>query len=117
MYRLVLGVVCFLSTTLEAQETIAIRNARIYTVSGAAIPSGTLVMSAGKIAAVGPNVAVPPGARVIEAGGKSVMPGLVESHSHMGMKRLSVPADLNNELLGPINPHQRPNPSGSLPWR
>jgi imidazolonepropionase-like amidohydrolase len=87
---------------------LAVRNARIYTVSGPVIPAGTLLVEAGKIRALGPNLAIPRGATVIEAAGKSVMPGIVESHSHMGMKRLWIPADLdNNELSGPINAQTR----------
>ena len=89
-------------------ETLAVRNARLYPVTAPVIASGTLVVTDGKIAAVGANVPIPPGARIIDANGKSVMPGIVESHSHMGMKRLWIPADLdNNELSGPINAQTR----------
>jgi imidazolonepropionase-like amidohydrolase len=97
-----------LASGAEAQESLAVRNARIYTLSGPVIPAGVLVVEGGKVAAVGADVAVPPGVRVIDAGGKSVMPGIVESHSHMGMKRLWIPADLdNNELSGAINAQTR----------
>ena len=108
MYRLPVAALALLTTQVEAQERTAIRNARIYTVSAPVIPSGTIVLSDGKIQAVGPDVPVPAGARVIDAAGRSVMPGIVESHSHMGMKRLWLPADLdNNELSGPINAQTR----------
>ncbi len=89
-------------------EVLAVRNAWIYPITGPVIASGTLVVTDGKITAIGANVPVPAGARVIDAGGRTLMPGLVESHSHMGMKRLWVPADLdNNELSGPINAQVR----------
>jgi imidazolonepropionase-like amidohydrolase len=91
-----------------AGDTIAVTNARIYPVTAAMIPSGVLVIAGGKIAALGPGVSIPAGARVIDAKGRSVMPGLVESHSHMGMKRLWVPAGLdNNEVSRPTNAHLR----------
>lgn len=92
----------------EAQESLAVRNARIYPVTGPVIPSGTLVVENGKISAIGPYVPVPRGVRIIDVEGKTVMPGIIENHSHMGMKRLWIPADLdNNELSGPINSQLR----------
>ena len=91
-----------------ATDTLAVRNARLYPVSSDPIPSGSLVVVDGRIQAIGADVPIPPEARVIDARGRSVMPGLVESHSHMGMKRLWVPADLdNNEISGAINAQTR----------
>ena len=46
------------------QGTFAIRNAKIFPVSGPEIANGTVVISGGKIQAVGTNVTVPPGAQV-----------------------------------------------------
>ncbi|GAA0545306.1 imidazolonepropionase-like amidohydrolase [Rhizomicrobium palustre] len=58
-------------------ETIAITHAKIETASAAGtIEDGTLVIKDGKIAAVGAHVAVPSGARVIDAKGGVVTPGL-----------------------------------------
>ncbi len=48
----------------DAPRTIAIRGARIVTVSGPVIEKGTIVLSGGKIAAVGADAAVPAGAEV-----------------------------------------------------
>lgn len=110
MHRLAAFFLTLMSATTQ-QDTgraLVVRNARIYTVAGPVIPSGVLLVEAGKIKAVGPDVPTPRGARVIDAAGRSVMPGIVESHSHMGMKRLWIPADLdNNELSGPINAQTR----------
>src|SRR5688572_2738602 len=58
----------------------AITNAKIVTVSGAEIPRGTVVVGAeGKIAAVGANVAVPAGARTIDAANHTVYPGMFDA--------------------------------------
>lgn len=65
-----------------AGRLVAITNATIMTVSKGTIPRGTIVIRDGKIAAVGANVAVPAGARVIDGTGKTVMPGIVDAHSH-----------------------------------
>jgi imidazolonepropionase-like amidohydrolase len=66
-------------------EAIAITNGRVLTVSGPAIERGTVVIGSGKITAVGANVPVPPGARVVDAGGKIVTPGWIESATQIGI--------------------------------
>ena len=54
------------------------------TVSGAEIPNATVVISAGKITAVGANAAVPANAQVIDATGLMVYPGMIETGSTRG---------------------------------
>src|SRR5262249_11164321 len=70
-------------------ETYAIRNARIVTVTGPAIEKGTVVIPGGKIAAVGPDVAVPTGATVIDATGMSVYPGMIDAGDDIGLVEIS----------------------------
>jgi len=64
---------------------VAVRNARIVTVSGPVIDKGTVVLRHGLIEAVGENVAVPPDAMVVEGEGLTVYPGLVDGLSTWGM--------------------------------
>ena len=64
---------------------MAVRNARIVTVSGPAIDKGTVVLRHGLIEAVGANVAVPPDAMVVEGEGLIVYPGLIDGLSAWGM--------------------------------
>ncbi len=61
-------------------------NARILPVTGPPIENGTLVVDGGKIVAVGASAAVkvPAGASTTDLAGKTVMPGIVDSHSHIG---------------------------------
>jgi imidazolonepropionase-like amidohydrolase len=96
-------------TESDAESILAVTNARIYPVSGPPIDRGTLLVRAGKILEVGSAVAVPDGAGVLDARGKSLIPGLVESHSHMGFKWLNVPAmgRNNNEFRTPVNAEVR----------
>jgi imidazolonepropionase-like amidohydrolase len=62
-----------------------IRNARIVTVSGPEIESGSVVIRDGKIEAVGANVTVPAGAQQIDASGLSVYPGMIDVATAMGL--------------------------------
>jgi imidazolonepropionase-like amidohydrolase len=74
-------------STLAAQNTpLAFTNAKIIPIEGPDIASGTLVVHQGRILAVGDSSAVslPPNAQRIDATGKVIMPGLVDSHSHIG---------------------------------
>ena len=64
---------------------IAITNARILPVSGPAIDRGTVLIRGGKIAGAGAAVQVPAGARVIDAAGKTITPGLIESATQIGI--------------------------------
>jgi imidazolonepropionase-like amidohydrolase len=62
---------------------IAFVNARLIPIAGPVVEKGTLVVQGGKIVAVG-RAAVPRGATVVDLAGKVLMPGLVDSHSHVG---------------------------------
>ena len=70
---------------LPAGPAVAITNARVLPVSGPAIERGTVVIRGGKIAAVGADVQPPAGARVIDAAGKIVTPGIIESATQIGI--------------------------------
>ena len=87
------------------EHVYAIRGAKIYTMSGAPIENGTVVIRDGKIAAVGANVSVPSGAKVIEAKGLEVYPGLMDAGSQIGLSEISsVPATNDVREVGPYNP-------------
>ena len=65
---------------------VAFTNAEILPISGPPIAEGTLVAVGGRIAAVGPSAttAVPADADTIDCNGMVIMPGLVDTHSHVG---------------------------------
>lgn len=83
----------------SAQETTAIRGATVHTAAGPPIPNATIVITNGKIAAVGAGAAIPAGARIIDAQGKHITPGMIDEHSHIGAKA----TDLNDRpmIIGP----------------
>lgn len=66
--------------------TLAFTNGRIITMQAdQVIDRGTVVVTGNRIVAVGPadQVAIPPGAKVIDIAGKTLMPGLVDMHGHI----------------------------------
>jgi imidazolonepropionase-like amidohydrolase len=69
----------------ETPGTLAIRNARVVTVSGPVISKGTVLVRNGLVEAVGENVAVPPDAWVIDGEGLTVYPGLIDALSSWGL--------------------------------
>src|SRR5262245_32128315 len=77
-------VLCALGTSVDAQ-TIAITGGRVFTVSGSPIDNGTVVIRGGRIVQVGQNVAIPSDATRIDATGKWVTPGLINSSTQLGV--------------------------------
>ena len=70
--------------------TWAITNARIVTVSGAVIEKGTIVIKGNKIDAVGANVPVPGGAKVVDVAGANVYPGAIDASTDIGLNEPGV---------------------------
>jgi imidazolonepropionase-like amidohydrolase len=64
-------------------SVVAIKGGTILTITKGTIQNGTIVLRDGKIAAVGANVSIPPGADVVDAAGKFVSPGIIDCHSHI----------------------------------
>jgi imidazolonepropionase-like amidohydrolase len=87
--------------------TYVIRNARIVTVSGADIESGSVVISNGRIAAVGSSVNAPAGAQEIDAHGLSVYPGMIDLGTNMGLVEVptGAPGTVDSQELGDMNPN------------
>ena len=83
-------------------QPVAYIGARIIPVAGPEIADGVLIVDGGKIRAIGARAAVtiPANAKRVDAAGKVIMPGLVDSHSHVGG-----PAGADGS--GPIQPEVR----------
>jgi imidazolonepropionase-like amidohydrolase len=85
-------------------DTYAIRNVRIVTVTGPVIESGTVVIASGKIAAVGADASVPPGAKVIDGKGLSVYPGMMDADTEIGLTEIgSVAGSVDTNEIGDNN--------------
>ena len=107
---LVLGTTLFCaadvaSTQAPSVTTYAITHAKIFTLAGAPIEDGILVIRDGKIASVGINVDVPAGAQVIDGKGLQVYPGLFDPVTQMGLSEISaVSATVDTTETGLFNP-------------
>lgn len=98
-----------LLTQSKAESSVyAIRNARIVTVTGATIEKGTVLIRDGKIAAVGASVSVPSNARIVDATGLSVYPGMIDAGTTLGLQEIaSVAGTVDTTELGDFNPNMK----------
>src|SRR3982751_4219986 len=118
-----------------APETL-IRNATVLTITHGTLQNTDVLLRNGKIAAVGKNLSASPNARIIDATGKFVMPGIIDCHSHSMLDTVNegtlavtsmvrtadvlnpTDADLYRELAGGVTTlnllHGSANPIGGL---
>jgi imidazolonepropionase-like amidohydrolase len=105
------AVTTFCSLLAAGQTTLVIRGAKLYPISGPPIEHGVLLVADGKIVAVGEEgkVKLPRRAAVEDASGTVVIPGIVDSHSHIGIIANPMASDSGdaNESSGPIEPGLR----------
>jgi imidazolonepropionase-like amidohydrolase len=89
---------------------IAIVNGDVVTVTRGTIRKGSILIEDGRIVAVGRDVGpIPKAARIFDARGKVVTPGLIDAHCHTGIFAdgvASMEAD-GNEMTDPVTPHLR----------
>lgn len=71
--------------TRRAFQPVLIRNATILTGAGPELRNAAVLFQDGRIVAVGTNLTAPAGALVIDGTGKWVTPGLIDTHSHLGV--------------------------------
>ena len=90
-----------------ASRPTLIRNVHIFTGVGPLIRDGAVLMENGKIVAVGQTLDAPEGALVIDGQGKYVTPGLIDTHSHLGVYPAPGTAAHSdgNEMTAPVTAH------------
>jgi imidazolonepropionase-like amidohydrolase len=99
LWLMALTVASLAQTATAAHNDVVIKNATVMTVTHGTIKNGSIYIKDGKIAAVGESVNAPASATVIDAGGKYLTPGIIDSHSHIALD------DDVNEATSPITPH------------
>lgn len=72
-----------LSRPFQTGGNVLVQNATVLTGTGKKFETGSVLIRDGKIAAVGKNLKPDAGMRVIDATGKFVMPGIIDTHSHI----------------------------------
>ena len=95
-------------TVPPQSQPIALQGATIHTVTNGVIENGTILFNNGVITAIGTDVQLPAGTRVVDASGKHIYPGLIDAYSTVGISEIGsvdVSSDINE--LGDFNPNVR----------
>ena len=105
---LIIGLIlCCLASAQH--QAVVLKGGKLLTVSHGVIENGALVMEAGKISALGPasSVKIPKNAKVIDAAGMTIYPGLIDSETALGLTEISAEESTNDriELTDEIMPH------------
>ncbi len=82
-----------------AGQDVALKGGTVMTITQGTIENGTVLIRKGKIAAVGRNIAIPDGVKTIDVTGAFVLPGLIDTHTHIAMDMDDV-----NEATDPVTP-------------
>jgi imidazolonepropionase-like amidohydrolase len=109
--------ICFLLDA-QSQETVypapkqttttVITNATVHKGNGEVVENASIVITDGKIAAIGKDVAIPAGATTVDAKGKQVYPGLILPATNLGLVDInSVRASTDVQEIGDLNPNVR----------
>jgi imidazolonepropionase-like amidohydrolase len=82
------------------QGTILIKAGKLIDVRGGrALADQNILVQGDRIAQVGPNIAAPAGARVIDLSHSTVLPGLIDNHTHVLLQAHPTPADYDEQLI------------------
>lgn len=94
--------------TPQQKGVTVITNATVHNGNGKTIENATIVITDGKITAVGNNIPAPANATVVDAKGKQVYPGLILPVSNLGLVEISsVRATTDVQEIGDMNPNVR----------
>jgi imidazolonepropionase-like amidohydrolase len=89
---------------------LALVNGKILTLEGRVYEENSvLLVEGGKIADLGSSRSLPPGAQLVDVGGRFVLPGFIDAHTHVGIMEevYRVEGDDANEVSDPVTPHMR----------
>lgn len=87
----------------------AIINAKIYTMAGGPIEKGAILWEDSLIKAVGESIHIPPETTVIDGDGKTIVPGFIDAHTHLGIfeEIYQIEGDDLNEITEAVTPEMR----------
>lgn len=90
-----------------AEVPLVVRGGRIDTVTQGILEHGIIIIRDGKIQDIGKDLAVPAGARIIEAGRSYICPGLIDAGTDLGIVELATVERDDDEPASPVNPQLR----------
>lgn len=105
MRRMALMLLASLSGPAAA-ETVAIVRARAMPIASAPLDDATIVLADGRVRSLVAHGAVPIGARVVDAGGRIVTPGLIDAATQLGLAEVTGASDTDDRSIdkGPLGP-------------
>ena len=88
---------------------ILLKNGKVLTMTGVNYDAGDVLVADGKIRAVGAGLCAPEGAQLIDCTGRTVMPGMIDAHCHIGLSEdgTMYEGEDRNEAVNPVTPHVR----------
>jgi len=95
-FFMILAALIMMAACVWAQD-LALKGGTILTITNGTIENGTIVIQKGKITAIGEDIRIPEGIKVIDMTGKFIMPGIIDSHSHIALTDI-------NEATDPVTP-------------
>ena len=114
IYRVSIVLICFITMNANAQSpkgkfgTFALTNAVIETITNGTIANGTVIISNGKITAVGANIPVPSGAEVINCNGQRIYPGMIDGGTRAGLLEIGqIPQATDVREKGDVIPQMK----------
>jgi len=70
-------------------QDLVLKGGTVLTMTNGTIKNGTIVIRNGKITAIGRDVLIPAGIKVIDTSGKYIMPGIIDTHVHYALTGMS----------------------------
>ena len=103
-----LALITAVAYTQENPKTIVLRAARLLDVtSGRYVEHPVVVLSAGRIESVGTDAsAAPAGARLIDLGGRTLLPGLIDAHTHILIQGDATDREYDDQILKEYPAHR-----------
>lgn len=80
-------------------QDLVLKGGKVLTMTQGTIENGIIIIQKGKITALGRDVLIPPGLKILDLDGKYVMPGIIDSHTHIGFDDTDI-----NEITDPVTP-------------
>ncbi len=90
-----------------AGPRVLLHGARVMTAAGVVYPAGDVLLEGDRIASVGARITAPEDTQVIDVSGKVITPGIIDTHSHIGVYAspgLAAHSD-GNEVSAPVTAH------------